>query len=71
MSKKYLRWKNADCNGQNIEWEEMSGKDFIDAVQIAMGFTCECVEKTAASETDRKYGLCFEPQLVKLIKAVK
>ena len=49
----------------------MSGKDFFDAVQIAMGFTCECVEKTAEAGTERKYGLCFEPQLGKLIKAVK
>lgn len=29
MSKKYFRWKNADCNGQNIEWEEMNGSDFF------------------------------------------
>ena len=29
MSKKYFRWKNADCNGQNIEWEEMTGSDFF------------------------------------------
>lgn len=49
----------------------MNGKDFLDAVQIAMSFTCDCVEKTAAAETDRKYGLCFEPQLENLIKAVK
>jgi len=49
----------------------VKGKDFIDAVQIAMGFTCECVEKTAEMETERKYGLCFEPQLGNLIKAVK
>lgn len=47
------------------------GKDFFDAVQIAMGFTCECVEKTAAMGTERKYGLCFEPQLGNLIKAVR
>ena len=49
----------------------MSGKNFFDAVQIAMGFTCDCVEKTAEADTERKYGLCFEPQLGKLIKAVK
>ena len=29
MSKKYFRWKNADCNGKNIEWEEMTGKEFF------------------------------------------
>ena len=29
MSKKYFRWKNADCNGKNIEWEEMTGADFF------------------------------------------
>lgn len=49
----------------------MKGKDFFDSVQIAMGFTCECVEKTAEAQTDRKYGLCFEPQIGKLIKAIK
>lgn len=49
----------------------MKGKDFFDSVQIAMGFTCECVEKTAEAQTDRKYGLCFEPQLGKLIQAIK
>lgn len=49
----------------------MNGKDFFDAVQIAMGYTCECVEKTAESGSDRKFGLAFEPLLGKLIKAVK
>ncbi len=49
----------------------VSGKEFTDAVQIAMSFTCDCVEKTAASGAERRYGLRFEPQIDKLIKAVK
>lgn len=49
----------------------MKGINFFDAVQIAMGFTRDCVEKTAEAQTDRKYGLCFEPLLGKLIRAVK
>lgn len=49
----------------------MNGKAFADAVQIAMGFTCRCVEATLESETDRKYGLCFEPQIKNLIKSVE
>lgn len=46
----------------------MNGKDFTDAVQIAMGFTCNCVEETITAESERKYGLCFEPQIKNLIK---
>lgn len=49
----------------------MKGKSFSDAVQIAMGFTCKCVEETLDAETDRKYGLCFEPQIKNLIKSVE
>ena len=29
MANIYLRWKNPDCNGIAIEWEEMSGKAFF------------------------------------------
>ncbi len=49
----------------------MSGKEFTDAVQIAMSFTCDCVEQTALTDVPRSYGLRFEPQIHKLIKAVK
>ena len=49
----------------------MNGKDFFDAVQIAMGFTCKCVETTLETDTDRKYGLCFESEIKNLIKSVK
>ncbi len=49
----------------------MSDKEFTDAVQIAMSFTCECVEQTALTSRPRSYGLQFEPQINKLIKAVK
>lgn len=49
----------------------MNGKAFADAVQIAIGFTCRCVEATLEAETDRKYGLCFEPQIKNLIKSVE
>ena len=49
----------------------MNGKDFFDAVQIAMGFTCKCVETTLETDTDRKYGLCFESEIKNLIKSVE
>ena len=49
----------------------MNGKDFFDAVQIAMGFTCKCVETTLKTDTDRKYGLCFESEIKNLIKSVE
>ena len=49
----------------------MNGKAFADAVQIAMGFTCKCVEATLEAGTDRKYGLCFEPEIKNLIKSVE
>ncbi|MBQ8574615.1 MAG: pyridoxamine kinase [Clostridia bacterium] len=49
----------------------MSGKEFTEAVQIAMSFTCDCVEKTALTDEPRRFGLQFEPQIYKLIKAVK
>jgi hypothetical protein len=29
MSNKYLVWKDASCNGQNIEWIDMNGNDFF------------------------------------------
>lgn len=49
----------------------MNGKAFADAVQTAMGFTCKCVEATLEAETDRKYGLCFEPEIKNLIKSLE
>lgn len=49
----------------------MSGKEFTDAVQIAMSFTCDCVEKTALTNERRGFGLQFEPQIHKLIMAVR
>lgn len=49
----------------------MSGKEFADAVRIAMGYTCKCVEATLEAGTERKYGLCFEPQIPDLIKALQ
>ncbi len=49
----------------------MKEKEFTDAVQIAMTFTCDCVEKTALSDDPRGFGLQFEPQIENLIKAVK
>ena len=49
----------------------MKGKEFTDAVQIAMTFTCNCVERTALSDDPRGFGLQFEPQIENLIKAVK
>ncbi len=44
----------------------MHGKEFTDAVQLAMTFTCDCVEKTAPSDEPRGFGLQFEPQIHKL-----
>ena len=29
MAKKYYAWKNADCNGHNPEWIEMTGIEFL------------------------------------------
>lgn len=29
MAKKYYAWKNANCNGHNPEWIEMSGIEFL------------------------------------------
>ncbi len=49
----------------------MNGKEFTDAVQIAMSFTCDCVEKTALADEQRGFGLQFETQIDKLIKVVK
>ena len=49
----------------------MKEKEFTDAVQIAMTFTCDCVKKTALSDEPRGFGLQFEPQIENLIKAVK
>lgn len=49
----------------------MSGKDFIEAVQLAMGFTSESVEYTAKSESERKYGLCFESFISDYSRVVK
>lgn len=33
MSKKYLVWKNADCNGHNIEWIELSKDEFLSLIR--------------------------------------
>lgn len=33
MSKKYFVWKNAACNGKNIEWCEITGKEFFKLVK--------------------------------------
>lgn len=30
MAKKYYAWKNADCNGNNPEWVEMTGNEFYE-----------------------------------------
>lgn len=32
MSKKYLVWKDPDCNGQNIEWIELKKDEFLGLV---------------------------------------
>lgn len=49
----------------------MSGKDFTQAVQLAMSFTSESVEYTAKTDSDRKYGLCFEPFVADYGRAVR
>ena len=46
----------------------MKGIEFSDAVQIAMTFTCKCVEKTAQTDEPRSFGLQFETEIDKLIK---
>lgn len=30
MANKYFVWKDPNCNGENIEWIEMTGVDFVD-----------------------------------------
>lgn len=30
MAKKYYAWKNANCNGNNPEWIEMTGNEFLE-----------------------------------------
>ena len=30
MKKRYFVWKNANCNGVNPEWIELSGKEFYE-----------------------------------------
>ena len=37
MSNTYLRWKDPSCNGENIEWEELSGKEFFAFVNSELG----------------------------------
>ncbi len=32
MSKKYLVWKDPNCNGKNIEWLDLSKDEFLDLV---------------------------------------
>lgn len=32
MSKKYLVWKDPNCNGENIEWLDLSKDEFLDLV---------------------------------------
>lgn len=49
----------------------LKGKPFKEALQIAMSFTLDSVEKTSESGSERRYGLRFETQLDKLIKTVK
>ena len=34
MCKKYFVWKDADCNGKNIEWIEMSGNEFCKFMRL-------------------------------------
>ncbi len=33
MSRKYYVWKNPDCNGKNIEWNEITSKQFKELVK--------------------------------------
>ena len=33
MSKKYLMWKNPDCNGQNVEWIELTKDEFLSLIR--------------------------------------
>ena len=49
----------------------MKGIDFTRCVQLAMGFTGEAVSVTERNGENVNYGLCFEPLLPKLIRAVK
>lgn len=34
MANKYFVWKDPNCNGEDIEWIEMNGVDFVDFVRL-------------------------------------
>ena len=34
MSKTYLVWKDSNCNGKNVEWIRMNGKEFISFIRL-------------------------------------
>lgn len=48
----------------------MNGVELGIAVQTAMGFTCKCIEETVKAGSERKYGLCFEPQIKLLAEEI-
>lgn len=46
-------------------------KNLLDAAAIATDFTVSCIEKTAAADSERRYGVNFEECLPELIDALK
>ena len=42
MSRKYLVWKNPACNGKNVEWLELTGKEF-------------CIMMTSSENKERRF----------------
>jgi len=37
MTTKYLAWKDANCNGNNIEWLELTGREFYALIKSPAG----------------------------------
>jgi pyridoxine kinase len=47
----------------------INGKDALLSAKISADYTVECIKETAKVE-NHWYGACFEPVLIKLIKAI-
>lgn len=46
----------------------LNGKSLNAAVEVAVNFTCDCINATAEDEDKREYGVCFEKQIPTLLK---
>ncbi len=46
----------------------LNGKSLNAAVEVAVNFTCDCINTTVEDEDRREYGVCFEKQIPTLLK---